>query len=225
MRLRRWLNEQTMLLLLSFVISVAVWAYVSSARREPAVQAPTKAVAVIPAIRGEPAFGYSLIGIRITPQTVVISGDPNVLAQMDTVTTDPVNLAGATRDFTQEVSIAAPPQVTASARIRVSVQVAATVAVTTVRDIRVDTPPAPAGVSVEVQPAVVAVQVQGPVTVVSRLQASDFSAHVDDLDFAEGRQRVQVKVQAPAQVEVLRIDPAGVTVIVRKQGSAAPGAV
>lgn len=218
MRLRRMLNEQTMLLLVSFVVGISLWAYVTSVRRVPVVPTTTKTVAVVPAIRGEPLFGYSLLGISITPQTVVITGDPKVLAQVETVSTDPVNLAGATRPFVQEVGIVAPPQVRATTRIQVSVQVAPAVAVTTVRGIRVETPRAPSGFTVEVQPDLVTVQVQGPVTLVTRLRADDFSAQIDGLDFSEGRQRVQVKVQAPAQIEVLSIEPPAVTVTVRKTG-------
>lgn len=215
MRLRL-LNEQTVLLLLSFVISVSLWAYVTTSRTAEVPRATTKVVAVVPAIIGEPAYGYSLLGIRVTPQTVTLAGNPRVLAQIQTVATEPVNIAGVTRDFVQEVAVIAPPQVEVAGRVRVAVQVAAAVAVTTVRGIRIQVPRAPAGFSVAVQPETVVVQVQGPFTVVNRLRAADFTARIDGLDFAEGRQRAQVKVQAPAQVEVLSITPPGVTVTVRK---------
>ena len=88
--------------------------------------------------------------------------------------------------------------------------------VTTVRGIRVQAPRAPAGVTVAIQPDIITVQVQGPVTLVYRLRAADFTARVDGLDFAEERQRAQVKVQAPPQIEVLSITPPGVTVTVKK---------
>ena len=216
MRLRL-LNEQTALLLLSFVISVSLWAYVTTARMADTPRATTKVVAVVPAIVGEPAYGYSLLGIRVTPQTVTLSGNPRVLAQIQTVATEPVNIAGVTRDFVQEVAVIAPPQVEVSGRVRVAVQVAAAVAVTTVRGIRVQAPRVPAGVTVAIQPDIIVVQVQGPVTLVNRLRAADFTARVDGLDFTEERQRAQVKVQAPPQIEVLSITPPGVTVTVKKR--------
>ena len=215
MRLRV-LNEQTLLLLLSFVISVSLWAYVTTARTAETPRATTKVVPVVPSIIGEPAYGFSLLGIRVTPQTVTLNGNPRLLAQIQTVVTEPVNIAGVTRDFVQEVGVIAPPQVAASGRVRVAVQVVAAVAVTTVRGIRVETPRGPAGFSVAVQPDTVVVQVQGPLTLVNRLRATDFTARVDGLEFAEGRQRAQVKVQAPAQIEVLSITPPGVTVTVKK---------
>ncbi|HXF83590.1 MAG TPA: CdaR family protein [bacterium] len=214
----RLLNEQTALLLLSFAVSVSLWTYVTMVRTAEAPPAATKVVAVVPAIVGEPAPGYSLLGIRITPQIVTVSGPPRVLAQLQNVTTEPVNIAFQTRDFVQEVAVVAPPEVQVSGRVRVAVQIAAAVAVTTVRGIPVEAPRAPAGVALTLQPATVAVQIQGPIALVNRLRASDFTARVDGLDFSVERQRVQVKVQAPPQVEVLSIIPSGVMVTVKRGG-------
>lgn len=216
MRRIRLLNEQTALLLLSFVVSLSLWMYVTTLRTAESPQATTKVVAVVPAIIGEPAYGYTLLGIRITPQTVTLSGSPRALASVQNVITEPVNIAGVTRDFVQEVAVVAPPEVEVSGRVRVAVQVAAAVAVTTVRGIKVQPPRAPAGMSVSLQPSTVMIQIQGPVNMVNRLRAADFTARVDMVDFEQERQRAQVRVQAPPQIEVLSITPAGVTVTVKK---------
>lgn len=216
MRRIRLLNEQTALLLLSFVVSLSLWMYVTTLRTAESPQATTKVVAVVPAIIGEPAYGYTLLGIRITPQTVTLSGSPRALASVQNVITEPVNIAGVTRDFVQEVAVVAPPEVEVSGRVRVAVQVAAAVAVTTVRGIKVQPPRAPAGMSVSLQPSTVMIQIQGPVNMVNRLRAADFTARVDLVDFEQERQRAQVRVQAPPQIEVLSITPAGVTVTVKK---------
>lgn len=216
MRRIRLLNEQTALLLLSFVVSLSLWMYVTTLRTAESPQATTKVVAVVPAIVGEPAYGYTLLGIRITPQTVTLSGSPRALASVQNVITEPVNIAGVTRDFVQEVAVVAPPEVEVSGRVRVAVQVAAAVAVTTVRGIQIQPPRAPAGMSVSLQPSTVMIQIQGPVNMVNRLRAADFTARVDMVDFEQERQRAQVRVQAPPQIEVLSITPAGVTVTVKK---------
>lgn len=215
MRLRV-LNEQTVLLLLSFVVSLSLWAYVTAQRTSDAPQATTKLAAVVPSIIGEPAYGYTLLGIRVTPQAVTLSGNPRILAQVQSVTTEPVNIAGVTRDFVQEVAVVPPADVQVSGRVRVAVQVAAAVAVTTVRGIQVQPPRTPQGVTVTLQPSSVVVQVQGPVSMVNRLRAADFTARVDVEDFTEERQRAQVRVQAPPQIEVLSITPSGVTVTVKR---------
>lgn len=216
MRFRRILNEQTLLAILSVIISISLWAYVTSSRSERAPQATTKVVPVVPSIVGEPAYGYSLLGIRLTPQAVVINGPPSLLSQVETVSTEPVDIKGQTRDFVQEVSVITPMQIRATQRVRVAVQIVPAVAVTTVRGIRIQRPRPPQGFVIDLQPSVVVVQVQGPVTLVNRLRSTDFSAYLDGLDFSEGRQRAQVRVQAPPQVEVLSITPGGIIVTVRK---------
>lgn len=216
-RWRGWLTESTTLFLLSLVISVSLWAYVNVSRTERSSRTTTKVVAVVPAITGEPAFGFSLLGIRVTPQTVVLTGEPNALARLETVTTDAVNIAGAPRDFVQVAAVVAPPQVQVTpSRVRVAVQIAATIAVTTVRGIHVDAPRPPAGIILQMQPDVVQIQVQGPLAIVNRLRAADFTARVDDVEFKEGRQQVAVRVHGPRDVEVLSIAPATVTVTVKK---------
>lgn len=216
MRFRRILNEQTLLAILSVIISVSLWGYVTSSRMVRAPQATTKVVPVIPAIVGEPAYGYSLLGIRLTPLAVVISGPPSLIAQVETVSTEPVNIQGQTRDFVEEVSVIAPMQIRATERIRVAVQIVPAVAVNTVSGIRIQRPRPPRGFVVELRPGTVVVHVQGPVTLVNRLRSTDFSAQLEGLDFSEGRQRAQVRVQAPPQVEILSITPAVVMVTVKK---------
>lgn len=220
-RMRRLLSEQNLLLLLSFMIAVTSWYYVTTSRSPRAGRTTTKTVAVVPTIVGEPAYGYSLIGIRVYPLTVDISGDPVQLAQVDRVVTDHVVISGATRDVTRDVAVVGPPELVKSVRVRVrvDVQIAPAIAVTVVRGVRVHVQNAPRGLLAQVEPDRVEVQVQGPVTVVSRLRAADISARVDGATFAEGRVRVLIKrsdVQAPPQVEVLEIRPSAVTVVVRR---------
>ena len=218
MRRLRFPNEHTALFLLSLFIGFTLWSYISAARNPRVEQSTSKLAAVLPAIAGEPAYGYTLLGIRVTPQTVPVAGDPKTLAQIQSVSTETVNISGATRDFVQEVSVVAPSGVRTGGRVRVAVQIVPAIAVTTVRGIRVEPPEVGSGLVVDIEPALVQVQVQGPVTLVNRLRASDFSARLDSPAVEEGRRRAQVRVQAPPQVEVLSIVPAAVVITVRKGG-------
>ena len=218
MRRLRFPNEQTALFLLSLFIGFTLWSYITAARNPRVEQSTTKLAAVLPAIAGEPAYGYTLLGIRVTPQTVAVAGDPKTLAQIQSVATETVNISGATRDFVQEVVVIAPGGVRTGGRVRVAVQIVPAIAVTTVRGIRVQPPEVSSGLIVDIEPALIQVQVQGPVTLVNRLRASDFSARLDGPVTEEGRRRAQVRIQAPPQVEVLSIVPAAVLIIVRKGG-------
>lgn len=204
------------MLLLSLMTAVGLWMYVTLTR-SPVEFGTPKAVAVIPTIVGTPAFGYSVLSVRLLPQTVNLSGNPARLATVESVITEPVNITGAIRDVEQEVSVVTPLGLTASRRIRVSVQIAPAVAVTLVQGVRVEIRNVPAGAVAEVDPKTIQVQVQGPISVISRLRPEDFLARVDG-DIQEGRRRVKVIIEAPQQVELLAVMPAEVVVTVRRTG-------
>lgn len=218
MRRLRFLNEQTGLFLLSLFIGFTLWSYITAGRTPAVEQSTTRLAAVIPAIAGEPAYGYTLLGIRVTPQTVTVVGDPKTVVQVGSVSTETVNISGATRDFVQEVAVVSPAGVRVAGRVRVAVQIVPAIAVTTVRGIRVQPPEVGNGLVVEIEPALVQIQIQGPVTLVNRLRAADFSARLDGQTVEEGQRRAQVRIQAPPQVEVLSIVPPSVTITVRKGG-------
>ncbi|MDR3564645.1 MAG: CdaR family protein [Negativicutes bacterium] len=64
-----------------------------------------KAVDVKPIMYGELAPGTVLRGITTKPTKVEISGDPQTLEKIDVVYTEPINLAGLTRDTIKEVKL------------------------------------------------------------------------------------------------------------------------
>jgi YbbR domain-containing protein len=218
MRVRRPLvSEQQLLLVLSFLIAVTSWYYVVSTRTPRGPRITSKVVAVVPRIEGEPAYGYGMLGVRVTPPTVVLSGTPEQLGAVDAVRTETVDVTGATRDVVREVAVDAPATARPT-RVRVAVQVAPAIAARVLPGVRVRVQNAPAGVVAQVEPATIEVQVQGPVAVVSRLRADDLVAVVDGTDLAEGRRRVRPQVVAPAQVTVIGLRPEVVVVVVRRGG-------
>ncbi len=218
MRARRLFSEQNLLLVLSILIAVTSWYYVVTTQNPRVPRMTSKTVAVIPELVGEPAYGYSLLGVRVTPPTVILSGTPERLAQIETVRTEPVFITGATRDVLRDVGLVGPVEIGRSTRVNVAVQVVPAIAVTVVPRVRVRVENIPRGLSVRVEPASVDVQVQGPVALISKLRPEDLQARIDGTDFSEGRRRVSPDVRTPAQVSVLSVNPALVVIVIRKGG-------
>src|SRR3989441_12571787 len=81
MRSRRLFSEQNLLLLLSFLIAVTSWYYVVTTQNPRFPRTTFKVVAEIPDITGEPASGYSVLGVRGPPPTGTITGLPGQLAR------------------------------------------------------------------------------------------------------------------------------------------------
>jgi len=228
--MRRFLNERNLYLLLSLVIASGLWYYVAGGRSPHVDRATAKAVPVVPTIVGEPRFGYSLLGVQVTPTTVSIRGDPQRLEAVEQVTTEPINLSGATRDITQDVPIVTPEGIEVTTRVRVSIQIAPAVAITVLRGVRVQVPDAPAGTTVEVQPATLQVRVSGPVMLVTRLRADELTATLRIGELPPGQHTLPVRactgtavtgavcVRGPAEIEVFDVQPAQIVVTIRRGG-------
>jgi YbbR domain-containing protein len=226
--MRRFLNERNLYLLLSLVIATGLWYYQASARTPRLDRATAKAVPVVPTIVGEPRFGYSLLGVQVNPATVSIRGDPRILETVQRVTTEPINLSGATRDITQDVPVVTPPGIEVGTRVRVSIQIAPAVAITVLRGVRVQVLGVPAGTSVDLQPATLQVRVSGPVMLVSRLRADEMTATLQTADLPTGQHTLPVRacagtavtaavcVRGPAAIEVFDIQPSQLVVTIRR---------
>lgn len=57
---------------------------------------------------GSPAAGYQLVDVKISPDTVIIEGDPGIIATISTIDTDPINIGNATGDLVQAVNLRPP---------------------------------------------------------------------------------------------------------------------
>jgi len=64
-----------------------------------------------------PATGYRVTTVTVDPVTVVLSGTPDVLAKITTITLTGVDLSGATSDKTFQVTIPLPADVTSSVSV------------------------------------------------------------------------------------------------------------
>lgn len=93
---------------------------------DPVQSAETRQVGLIAAPQGQPACGYAITGLTITPSGpfVQVTGPPNALTSLSTITLQPVSVAGATSNQSSTQNIPLPAGVTASpSRVTVTFQV------------------------------------------------------------------------------------------------------
>jgi YbbR domain-containing protein len=67
-----------------------------------------KRVPIIPSITGEPASGYVVAGLSVAPQFVRLAGGSGSLENVQSITTEPVNIAGASGTITRVVELQGP---------------------------------------------------------------------------------------------------------------------
>ncbi|WP_319586228.1 CdaR family protein [uncultured Desulfobulbus sp.] len=73
------------------------------------IKSPSSKIAFIsPDLVGQLVYPYQVTSIDIEPQTVVISGKPELLAGMNIINTKPINLAGHVKTFTEDAELDVP---------------------------------------------------------------------------------------------------------------------
>lgn len=142
----------------------------------------SKTAQVDPAINGQPKKGYRMAKVMIEPTTVSVVGPEEVLASLETLSTEAVDVSGATENIVRAVR-----PVTGHPHVRVVPEDATVnVTVSVVRDIReiyvakvpllVD-----GGVATEIEPPSIAVRVKGPIEVLEKITESGLTAFVENL--------------------------------------------
>jgi len=71
-----------------------------------------KPAGINPIPSGTLATGYRIADVQVSPSVVEVEADPGILANIQTLDTDPISIAGATSDVVANVGLRAPTGVT-----------------------------------------------------------------------------------------------------------------
>ena len=145
---------------------------------------PTKTLTVSDLVRleGEPAAGYEVKSVTITPVTVLAAGDGTALDTLDTLfTTSAIDLDDRSEGFATELSLRKPSTVNYLSTDTVTVQVEIEPIITTqsFSGVKLSVRNIPEGLSAGLAQRTIDVDVTGPQNAVSRLSAAKMSAYVD----------------------------------------------
>lgn len=181
----------------------------------------SRVLPVTPTLTGEPAEGFKLIGARVTPDTVEITGAQSLLRDLTEVQTDLVDISGIRADRDMHVPLALPSRtLTASSRGPVEVHV-------DVEPVRADRHFNDVPVSVSApgwraSPATAHVVLMGPLVELTALRAAAVSLRVELPDpppehairvgQADGPPRLVVVHPGSAEIGVQLIEPSAILV-------------
>lgn len=90
------------------------------------IEAPAnKAVFVSPSVVGQPQFPYRVTRVTVNPSSVTIKGRPESLVGTSTITTDDVDVTGATGDVVRRATLRVPPglDVEGSRTVKVTIRI------------------------------------------------------------------------------------------------------
>lgn len=190
------------------------------------IQARGKRVAVITQLEGEPAQGYEVVDRTINPATVLVDGPQEAIAGLISVSTEPINIGGASDIVSRRVAISGlPPGVHVIEPPDGSVDV-----VVQIRQIGVRQPlPAQTvrvvglgpGLSATVDPEAIAVTVIASEETLGSLTADDLSIQVNVAGLGPGTYQLRPAVALPPNVTWVDADATTVRVTIT-DGRATP---
>ena len=190
------------------------------------ITARGRRVAVIAQISGNPAPGYEVVDRALNPSTVLVDGPPELIQDMITVETEPIDVSGATENVTERVAITGLPEGVRlieplSGRIDVVVQVRQQGIQQPLPSQEVTLINLAPGLRAAVTPDTVLVTVIASEQDLAALESDSLTVIVDVSGLGPGTYELQPRVVVPSNVEWLSIDPLMVTVVIEGEGAAA----
>jgi YbbR domain-containing protein len=178
----------------------------------------TRVVPVTPVIEGQPAEGYVRGDAVTAPRTVEVAGPESALRRLDDVATEAVSIEGATASVavTAAIGIADPRlRLTTVRSVQVRVEVRPVLSERAMAGVPVHLRNVRTGLKARVAPAAVSVVVRGPVNALSALKSEAVVAYADLAGLGPGRYNLPIRVELPQAIDIVRTQPATVSVTIR----------
>ena len=171
----------------------------------------TRTLPIKPLLENNPAEGYELVSVHTRPTQVTVRGPAPELAELQFISTLPIDLS-----FLKEHTVIATDLDFKNLHLTLKdvipiladIQIGPKTMTRTFPGVPVLTYPQ----EVRVSPAQVSITIQGPWPLVQALKAEDLKARADTRNLAPGRHRLNVSVELPQGVSLVRSLPAIVTV-------------
>jgi YbbR domain-containing protein len=173
------------------------------------------------------ADGYDFVAVSVEPKIVELEGPADLVREINNegrVFTEPVDLTGASSDIQRRVALAVPEGVTAQdspGGVTVTVEVQPLPG-TLALDVRVDTRRLDTGREADITPDRVQVLLRGPRPDLAPIDAQDVHVYVDLIGLGPGTYRQRVRVEPPANMQVLSTTPEEVDVVIREGAAVTP---
>ncbi len=179
-----------------------------------------KSISVIPNITGVPAEGYTIQVRRSLPDTIIVDGPEEALADLLFVNTEAVDVTDATQSISTTVGIAdLPDGVTiidppaGEVEVRVAIEDTSTSS-QTLTGLPIEVLGLEPGLSAEIDPATVSIQVSAPLDILQIMTPSDITVLVDLTGLEPGTHVVVPEVTLPQGATWASADPNAARIIV-----------
>ncbi|MFN2445371.1 MAG: YbbR-like domain-containing protein [Vicinamibacterales bacterium] len=179
-----------------------------------------RVVPVKPTLEGQPADGFEVTRMTVSPPAVEVVGPESALDRLEEASTEPISVTGSTRSIRESVTVGVfDPWVRLSSpqTADVAVDIAPLGAGLTLQGVRVHVRNLRAGLSTTPAPTVVSITVRGAPAALQALSAEGVSAYVEADGLGAGTHRLPVQVDAGPDYAASNIEPSSVTLTIRSR--------
>jgi YbbR domain-containing protein len=183
----------------------------------PIVQQEFSSVYVVnPSFRGVPAEGFSVTDVKVNPSFVTVTAPIEVLQSISTLTTEAVDIDGATSEVIRIVGLQLPAGASVGGQESVTVQVKVSPVTSTRGEVTFSLTPQVDGLAPELSaslsPKVVQLTVAASLPILDALSSGSLRVTLDVSGLEAGVHDVEVKAEVPPGVDVVTLDPPTVEV-------------
>ena len=178
----------------------------------------SKTLNIQPFLRGTPHPDYQLGKWQIEPSTVELEGPKSYLDNMESIYTEPIDIANQTRSFNERVSLkSGSPLVTVLQPTRVSalIEILERTIERSFPEFELTTVPDTPDSEITVSPTAVILTITGPASTLNKLSPADIQLIINTNTLKPGKQRVTpTLVSVHDKVLSFRIEPEKIEVFI-----------
>ncbi len=171
-----------------------------------------KTVAVEPGIYGSPPPGWKIAEIEVIPKKVKVCGPKSIVYRLRRVRTKPVDINGLTGFVTRKVPLDLPDlvQVKGPSLVEVRIKIVEHVVTREFKDLPIQVRGAKTKVDLSRQ--TVNTILQGPERLLGPFAKTRVEAFVDVSELKPGRYLLEIKLEIPPGVKLLKLEPKKINV-------------
>ena len=182
---------------------------------------PVSNVQVLPNISGNPPEGYIIRDVRIDPPTVVVTGGHDVLEGLQSISTEAINVEGATSTVSTDAKLIIPKGVTIfdegiqAARVTVEIERLATTSISVSSD-EIQVLNIPSDLEASLERREILLTVSGPESMIDKVNKNMINLNIDAGGLLEGEHLLGVRADITRPYRIIKIEPAEIAVTLRK---------
>ena len=162
---------------------------------------------------GQPAPGFTVMDTLVQPATVTISGPQSLIAPVDRLVTQPVNIEGLSESFRKEIAVVIPEAMVLQASSKIAtldIRIAERIDAREMTDIRVTTPLS--AYTTVVTPPFITLKIRGPIRALDQLNFNDGSGvtgnvFIDTSSLKPGIYLLRAAIQLPVNTALISASP------------------